>query len=156
MFLRTVETGLQDESIRAKRRPYLKDTSILDEDLMQLLNAAVSSESERSRKLKSQPNTNVKLSRQTSQVSGKKDNSEKVMAAIKDIRTEVESLHTEIKEAKTNDGARQRNQRVPRKPLCTSRQQSRQNSCIHCYICGADNHFAAGCRNRSVKPSLNG
>ena len=155
LFLRTVETGLQDESIRAKLRPYLKDTSILDEDLIQL-NAAVSSESERSRKLKSQPKTNVKLSGQTLQVSATKDNSEKVMAAIKEIRSEVESLHTEIKEPKTNDGARQRNRRVQRKPLCASCQESGQNSCIHCIICGADNHFAAGCRKRSAKPSLNG
>ena len=56
LFLRTAETALQDESIRAKLRPYLKDINVLDEDLIQQLNAAVSSESERCRKLKSQPN----------------------------------------------------------------------------------------------------
>lgn len=156
LFLRTVETGLQDESIRAKLRPYLKDTSIMDEDLIQQLNAAVSSESERSRKLKSQPKTNVKLSGQASQVSAAKEDSEKVMAAIKEIRSEVESLRTEMKDSKTNDDARQRNRRVQRKSLCASCQESGQNSCIHCFICGADNHFAAGCRKRSTKPSLNG
>ena len=42
LFLRTVETGLQDESICAKLRPYLKDINVLDEDLIQQLNAAVS------------------------------------------------------------------------------------------------------------------
>ena len=155
LFLRTVETGLQDESIRAKLRPYLKDTNILDEDLIQQLNSAVSSESERSRKLNSQPKTNVKLFGQTSQVSAMNDNSEKVMAAIKEIRLEVESLRTEMKEPKTNNDARQRNQRLQREPLCTSCQESGQNSCTHCFICGADSHFAAGCRKRPAKPSLN-
>ena len=155
LFLRTVETGLQDESIRAKLRPYLKDTNILDEDLIQQLSSAVSSESERSRKLNSQPKTNVNLFGQTSQVSAMNDNSEKVMAAIKEIRLEVESLRTEMKEPKTNNDARQRNQRVQRKPLCTSCQESGQNSCTHCFICGADNHFAAGYRKRPAKPSLN-
>ena len=63
------------------------------------------------------------------------------MAAIKEIRSEVESRRTEIKEPKTNDDARQRNRRVQRKPLCASCQESGQKNCIHCFNCGADNHF---------------
>ena len=30
LFLRSVETGLQDESIRAKIRPFLKDPNVTD------------------------------------------------------------------------------------------------------------------------------
>ncbi len=120
LFLRTVETGLQDESIRAKRRPYLKDTNIMKEDLIQQLNAAVSSESERSRKLKSQPKSNSKTSGQTSQVNAANGNTQPppdaVMAAIKEIKSEVESLQAEMKEPKTSVETEQQNQRAPRKP----------------------------------------
>ncbi|CAB3986325.1 Hypothetical predicted protein [Paramuricea clavata] len=87
LFLRTVETGPQDESIRAKLRPYLKDINVLDEDFIQQLNAAVSSESERCRKLKSQPKASLKVNGQTSLVSATSDTaktlSDTVMAAIK-------------------------------------------------------------------------
>ena len=35
LFLRSVETDLHDESIRAKIRPFLKDPNVTDEVLMQ-------------------------------------------------------------------------------------------------------------------------
>lgn len=120
LFLRTVETGLQDESIRVKLIPYLKDASIMDEDLIQELDAVVSSERERSRKLKSQHKACVKLSGQTSQVSPAKDNSDTVIAVIKVIKSEVESLCAEMTDSKTSNETRQRNRRVQRKPLRAS------------------------------------
>ncbi|CAB4042891.1 Hypothetical predicted protein, partial [Paramuricea clavata] len=73
LFLKTVETGLQDESIRAKLRPYLKDINVLDEDLIQQLNAAVSSESERCRKLKSQSKASLKVNGQITMTSQDKE-----------------------------------------------------------------------------------
>ena len=53
-FRRTVETGLQDESIRIKLRPYLANPLIEDEKLIHQLNVAVSSEEELGQKLKNQ------------------------------------------------------------------------------------------------------
>ena len=52
LFLRSVETGLQDESIRTKIRPFLEDPDVEDELLIQQLNKAVSAENERLKKLK--------------------------------------------------------------------------------------------------------
>ena len=52
LFLRSVETGLQDESIQAKIRPFLKDPSVTDEVLIQQMSVAVSAEKERDKKLK--------------------------------------------------------------------------------------------------------
>lgn len=52
LFLRSVETGLQDESIRAKIRPFLKDPSVTDEVLIQQMSVAASAEKERDKKLK--------------------------------------------------------------------------------------------------------
>lgn len=42
LFLRLVETGLQDDSIRAKIRSFLKDPSVTDEVLIQQLSEAAS------------------------------------------------------------------------------------------------------------------
>ena len=52
LFLRSVETGLQDESIRAKIQPFLKDPNVTDEVLMQQMSMATSAEKERNKKLK--------------------------------------------------------------------------------------------------------
>ena len=52
LFLRSVETGLQDESIRAKILPFLKDPNVTDEVLIQQMSMASSAEKERDKKLK--------------------------------------------------------------------------------------------------------
>lgn len=44
LFRRTVETGLQDESIRVKFRPYLANPLVEDEELIHQLNVAVSAQ----------------------------------------------------------------------------------------------------------------
>lgn len=44
LFLHYVETGLLDESIRAKIRQFLKDPNVADEVLMQQMGVAVSAE----------------------------------------------------------------------------------------------------------------
>ena len=51
LFLRSVETSLQDESIRAKIHPFLKDLNVADDVLMQQMGVAVSAEKERDKKL---------------------------------------------------------------------------------------------------------
>ena len=52
LFLRSLETGVQDESIRAKIRPFLKDPNVTDEVLMQQMSMATSAEKERTRSLR--------------------------------------------------------------------------------------------------------
>ena len=47
LFLRSEETGLQDESIRAKIRPFLKDPNVTDEVLMQQMSMVTSAEKKR-------------------------------------------------------------------------------------------------------------
>ena len=44
LFLNAVETGLADETIRAKIRPLLKNPSVADEDLIEAMSLAMSSE----------------------------------------------------------------------------------------------------------------
>jgi len=54
LFRRAVETGLQDDSIRTKLRPFLSNALVEDEELIYQLNVSVSAEKERIKKLKSQ------------------------------------------------------------------------------------------------------
>ena len=51
LFIHVVETGLQQESIRAKLRPLLEKPSVNDEELMDRVNLAVSAETERQNKM---------------------------------------------------------------------------------------------------------
>ena len=51
LFLHAVETGLQDESVRNKLRPFLQKVDVTDEELMEQINVVVSEESERKGKL---------------------------------------------------------------------------------------------------------
>ena len=44
LFLHAVETGLADETIHAKIRPLLKNPSVADEDLIEAMSLAMSSE----------------------------------------------------------------------------------------------------------------
>ena len=158
LFLRTVETGLQNESIRAKIRPFLKDPNVTDEVLMQQMSMATSAEKERDRKLRD----NNKLKPPALSVSAVSEDSPKdkteskkstpqndFLPAISAIKSEVEALKGEIRK-KNND------QSVPpgkglerrRPPMCSSCFESKKEYCNHCFKCGSDSHFARGCRKQ--------
>ena len=111
LFRRTVETGLQDESIRVKLRPYLANPLVEDEELIHQVNVAVSSEEERLRKLKSQTKTKLAYVTQIGQEAESREvPSSKVPTVKKDpnlpnraktelqeLKAEVEALKTEVK-----------------------------------------------------------
>lgn len=59
LFLHIVEIGLQDESVRAKLRPFLEKSGVTDTELMEKLNLAASAEMERLQKGGYQENTRV-------------------------------------------------------------------------------------------------
>ena len=50
LFLHSLETGLQQEAVRTKLRPFLQDTDISDEKLIEHMNLIVSTETERLKK----------------------------------------------------------------------------------------------------------
>lgn len=90
LFLRTVETGLQDENVRVRVRSYLRDSKISDEELTLKVNHAVSTENERARKLRSQ---NRPKSAQVSQVAEKADDKsqDKILKTLETLKAEVET-----------------------------------------------------------------
>ena len=50
LFLHTVETGLLNNNLRSRLRPFLKSNNVKDEDLIAEVNIALTEESERNRK----------------------------------------------------------------------------------------------------------
>lgn len=152
LFLRSVETGLQDESIRAKIRPFLKDPSVTDEVLIQQMSVAASAEKERDKKLK-----NNSKSKSPASVASVSDSSKEkkvpkesppqndFLAAINAIKSEVEALRGEVrKRDSTNSISSGRGPRRP--PLCSGCFENKKEYCNHCFKCGSDSHFARGCR----------
>ena len=53
LFLHVLETGLQDEAVRAKLRPLLEKTTVSDEQLLEKINQIMSAETERYNKISS-------------------------------------------------------------------------------------------------------
>ena len=109
LFLRSIETGLQDESIHAKIRPFLKDPNVTDEVLIQQMSMASSAEKERDKKLKTRskpPTVSVSSvsddSAKDKQESKKSNSQSDILAAITAIKSEVEALKGEIRKQSSN------------------------------------------------------
>ena len=156
LFLRSVETGLQDESIRAKIHPFLKDPNVADEVLMQQMGVAVSAEKERDKKLRgNKPRSPLATVASVSDPSNEKKSKQEpsqqsdLMAAINAIKSEVEALKGEVRRKDVDKIGRGLERRRP--PRCSSCVEKKEEYCNHCFKCGSGSHFTRGCRQ-----SLNG
>ena len=148
----TLEPGSQDESIRAKIRPFLKDPSVTDEVLIQQMSVAASAEKERDKNLK---NNSKSKSPAASVVSVSDSSNEKkvpkeslplsdFVAAINAIKSEVEPLRGEVRKRDTTNGIS--SCRGPRRlPLCSGCFENKKEYCNLCFNCGSDSHFVRGC-----------
>jgi hypothetical protein len=162
LFLRTVETGLIDESVRVRIRPFLSDSNIPDEDLIHQLNKAVTAEGERSRKF--QPKSKfAHVSTLATEMGNKgpdkpKSLSSDLTTVIEGLKAEVAALRTEVqssaKAAPSQNPDAQATPRSssrgrgggPRITKCPACQENNQAWCTHCFKCGSSDHFAVGCR----------
>ena len=175
VFLRTLETGFNNEVVRAKLRPLLKNPATTDEELIKQTSDAVSEETERASKLSvSSRRQQVKVGCTTcdcnhhdgkEQSKGHSSRTEPIQKiadgkqqslinALEAIRLDVASLKSSMKsgnEKNGNDANRTGNdtRRHPKKPVCASCQEQGKDDCYHCYVCGSSEHFARGCKKRS-------
>ena len=147
LFLRSVETGLLDESIRAKLRPFLKDKNVTDEVLIQQMSVAASAESERNKKLRSQSKGRLSVSVVREDVtqpsSQTKPPQDDILAAINAIKSEMKALKEEIHKPKNT---RKEERKEPSR--CQGCKDRNIQRCNHCFKCGSDSHFARGCRKQ--------
>lgn len=174
LFLHVVETGMQQESIRAKLRPLLEKPGVTDEELMEKVNVAVSAETERHNKM-----TSVKKGAQVNQVVTNQEPSwpsqndsddstcnkkksaksrrnltdedkDMLTATLKSVQTDLASLKEAFNRSQVSQGGADngpsRSQQKQKKAQCDSCKQSGEQVCDHCFKCGSSEHFARGCK----------
>ena len=149
VFLHTLYIGLNDETLRQEVKPIL-DSKVEDDKLIQQFSTILAREKERKGRL-----TKVKVNSVTEEVqnSPKKEQKE-VREGI--LWTELQELRAEIAEIKKQNSTC--------KPLKSSsdtdaprrfqlgcencRQFNTASSCTHCWNCGSEEHFKAGCKRK--------
>ena len=161
MFLRSVATGLQSETLRNILRPHLEDVKCTDEGLLEVLTSAVGQETERLQKLRSRQGRTEVLSASAdvppvdppipSVVNKEKEQKAalgKEMPGWTEMQAAIRSIIQE--EMKTNQNAHQSNPPPTRRRLgCPNcKAQGQGEMCTHCFKCGSSEHYARGCRMR--------
>ena len=100
LFLHALETGLIDETIRAKMRPTLKNPSVADEDLIEAMSMAMSAETERLNKFgasgRAKQASVSSLEMAKSNIKKKKEDG-RVLAALKAVQSDMATMQTEMK-----------------------------------------------------------
>ena len=173
LFLHVVETGLQDESVRAKLRPLLEVASVTDEQLMERVNRIMSAEKEHQNKMGvagrkrarvNQVETASPLSNQTQPSSGpvpqgessksqkKEPKPNTLVTALEAVQSNLASLKeafdrvsAPVERDPTRHYASGNRSQFQRRQ-CSSCTAAGVNNCDHCFKCGSTDHFARGCR----------
>ncbi|CAH3027981.1 unnamed protein product, partial [Porites evermanni] len=99
LFLHAVETGLADETIRAKIRPLTQNPKVADEDLIGAVSLAISAEAERSNKFNlTSKGKSVKVSAIESAAESKKElqKDQQVLATLKVVQAELATMKAEV------------------------------------------------------------
>ena len=221
MFLHTVLTGLQNESIRNDVLPYLQQQTCSDELLLEKLNIACANETERQnkrRQITQQRSATVHAAQSDDSILERKnkepnrDNPGKTqpdvlnelkamrsdMALLKTLSAEVAQIKESIRQpspmpvqtpsppvmqeyipapqfqqpspnrwpppgpgvrghtAPYQQGFARQHYYNPsprvRQRKCVGCQQNSVEYCTHCYRCGSEGHYLAGCRFRETRP----
>ncbi len=155
LFLHALETGLKDETIRAKLRPVLSKTDVGDEELIEAMFLAVSAETERSKKFNIVSQGKGVKARISAVQSDDNTDKKEILAAIKQVKTDLTAMQNEMKtfrESVYNQNQRPNPVKSPRK--CNKCQSA--DECRHCFYCGELNHIARYCRKGKQNVSGNG
>ena len=176
LFLHALETGLADETIRAKVRPLTQDPQVADEDLIEVMSLAISAETERSNtfsltsKGKSAKVYTVESSADTSTKKEQQKEQQKdqhILATLKAVQADLASVRSEVEtlcvtaitqKADSTRPARPGNGVTmgARSPGCQECRRKREGDrCPHCYLCGGLNHIAHYCQTKYRSPPGN-
>ena len=167
VFLHTVETGLADENIRTRLRPFLRETDVSDEVLIREINVAMTSEHERQSKLAARKRTlktNSPASVFSVTAAEEKPTTDSKSQQNKTkqdtLRASIEALRSDFVQFKQsfNPGEAKPQHRQARPPsTCEScKKANNPEKCDHCFVCGSDEHFARGCKKRSTRSGNRG
>ena len=163
LFLHAIETGLQDEAVRNKLRPFLQKAEVTDEELMEQINVVIFEESKWKGKLGATCHKNVRANslevnseqaepggqmKSGSKKESKSDRPDRLMVILEAVQSDIGVLKEGM--ASQNASERERVQhRYPfenqRRRVCQACQRPNQEFCDHCFRCGSSDHFAQGC-----------
>jgi len=130
VFLKALENGLRNDSIRSKLRIFLKP-GVRDEELMERLSEITTEEMDRARKIQKSTKSQVRS------VEADKGELESLKETVKELTAEVKALKTE--KGKNEPRSRFR-------PGCRScREKGWGSTCRHCYRCGNVGHLSRDC-----------
>ena len=162
MFKRTLYTGLREDSIRREIQPLLEREMFVvrDEDLIQKLSVIVAKERERQQKFgRSKARVNSVNTNQNTQNPAENNSQGSVSSELKGLKeelmAEIASLRTMIVTAPSRDNlgpddTSESSDRKTRALGCRNCQEKGTGrTCKHCWVCGSDEHFKAGCKQRN-------
>ena len=103
----SVETGLINDTIRKRIRPYVQDSAILDEDLIYQMPKVVSAETERKKKFaisteKSVCEVSVTQKQEKATDTRITEKPNRVLAAVEAMRGEVAVLRSKLQQVKNS------------------------------------------------------
>ena len=129
--------------------------AISDEELLQLVNKAVSNENERASKMKKTAIVNkVETFKEGGIVDNKSSKSDTHNPILNEIReltaqlNEVTAMKTEIADLKKqmNERAGNSKENTKRKFCCTNCKKNNVRRCTRCFSCGGNDHVRAHCK----------
>ena len=74
--------------------------------------------------------------------SQKVDNSEKILAAVEQMRCEVAAIKTELDKVKNSQKEGAKSNKTIKRPRCTSCKEAEILNCDHCSMCGSSDNFS--------------
>ena len=169
LFLHALEIGLLDETIRAKMRPLLKNDQVADEELIEVMSAAMAAESERATKFnltrRGKPTSKIskiEVGTPPKPVEAVCKFESEMLATMKAIQAELNTVQSEVASLRTK--VDQKDLAIPPRlpwnspvgdqskqedyhrgndyPMCKICQDVNRVRCPHCFNCGGRNHLA--------------
>ena len=176
LFLHVLETGLQDEAVRAKLHPLLEVASITDKQLMEKVNRIMLAEVEYQNKMgvagrkggkvnqvqtalppsnQTQPSLGPALQGESSKSQQKEPKPNTLVTALEAMQSNLASLKESFDrvsapvERNPTRHYASGNRSQFQRHQCSSCTAAGVDNCDHCFKCGSTDHFAQGCRRVS-------
>eukprot|EP00795_Rhopilema_esculentum_P014931 gene14930-6074_t len=161
LFLRCLELGMRDPTIRAKMGPCLSDPGISDQNLITTLSDIIAREEEHRRLIGSvRPKVRIKEVEATGCCDERSYNQTKREPKAGKLQTKVEAMEVQINSEKMNRLLANKvrpqysnsNFYQKKKPACTRcKREGKEDSCNHCFGCGSEMDVVQGVSERASK-----
>ena len=153
-FLHAILVGLRNDNIRNKLRPFLKNSIVSDEDILENLLLAMSDEQEHFAnfgKKRVEINSVESVDNPKPNPPSNKQTINPIIAEIQTLKTSIDSLSSwkddfEKRDKQFKSRLSKQRDTLPRR--CPNCHQNNVDRCFHCFYCGSSEHLLAGCLKR--------